>query len=215
METIYKTIDWIQGYEVWVKWLVGIWFIITAAVIVVLIISPKRNEKEETMTITHYWHLTGDEKIDNVLKELNHLEQKGRRYIKDSELSEAISPLFSRPAFYNIKEENWEYFLYPLCKSRLILEHYQSYFTSSHVRSQISQAVHKMVILQNDVARIYGKNFKIDEHIREYINDSRAFIDNLPNQKIEPDMMFFNDRDETIKEINKILAPIDLAQKIY
>ena len=102
METIYKTIDWIQGYEVWVKWLVGIWFIMTAAVIVVLIISPKRNEKEETMTITHYWHLTGDEKIDNVLKELNHLEQKGRRYIKDSELSEAISPLFSRPAFYNM-----------------------------------------------------------------------------------------------------------------
>lgn len=231
METVInaleKVIPFLEKYDNWVKWIIASWIFLTALCIILLLFMPryvqeKKSEKHvatpadtiektDTSEYLHEWSLTGDNTIDLVLRNLNSLERKGRANITDIELSTTLTPLFNRPAFYGIREESWEYFLFPLCKSRLILEHYQAYFKSPVVRTEIGKAVQKMVILQNAVATIYGPNFSITQHVKLHIGNSESFISKLPKRMLEPDYKFFTDRDATIKQIKTILKSIGLA----
>lgn len=154
---------------------------------------------------------TGDTTIDRVLQELKQLESSGSR-ISESALLQTLKSLFNRPAFYDIREESWDYFLYPLCVSRLLLENYIRFLKSSpQVRQSLGQVIRLMVELQNDVARIYGPAFSITDHIARYITNRDGFIDSLPPIVESPDYQFFNQRNETIREIRDILRPLGLV----
>lgn len=97
---------------------------------------------------------TGDQVIDVVVLRLASLNLSSQS-IPESQLVETLAPLFSRPAFYGIREENWNYFLFTLCKTRLILEGQAKYFRSSpRTRQEIGRAIELMVKLQNEVAEI-------------------------------------------------------------
>lgn len=231
VESIFKTIEkvvpFLANYENWVKWLVSIWIILTAIVLVSFLFPKKTSQKESQTQINpnpnkslvmenidvKKWEMTGDVVIDRVLKDLNQLEKKGKSNISQTELATILKPLFTRPAFYGIREENWKYFLYPLCKTRTILEFYVPYFESPNIRANINKAIKLMVVLQNDVAEIYGVSFSITEHINRYINSSKGFIDNMPNREFEPDYKFFDDRDKTIRKIKTILNEAGIAEK--
>lgn len=226
-KTIEKVIPFLANYENWVKWLVSIWIILTAIVLVSFLFPKKISGKESQNEINpntnklvvmenidvKKWEMTGDVVIDRVLKDLNELEKKGKSNISQAKLAATLKPLFTRPAFYGIREENWKYFLYPLCKTRTILEFYVSYFESPSIRTNINRAIQLMVILQNDIAEIYGVSFSITEHINRYINNSKEFIDNMPNREFEPDYKFFDDRDKTIRKIKTILSEVGIAEK--
>ena len=153
---------------------------------------------------------TGDEVIDKVQMAIAGMGP--RESIPESKLAETLAPLFTRAAFYGIREENWNYFLFTLCKTRLILEENVQYFkSSSQVRADLGKAIQLMVKLQNDVAKIYGSTFSITDHIRRNIGDRDAFTRNLPQVIADPDYKFFDARDVTIQEIRKLLKPHGLV----
>jgi|SRR5579862_763635 len=150
-------------------------------------------------------HLTHDAVIDRVLINLATLKQS-RRPPTEAQLMETLTPLFTRPAFYGMREEDWRYFLYPLCRTRLLLEEYVNQFKSKpEVRKNIAQAIDKMVALQNEVAQLYGPTFSITQHIDRYINDKDAFIDNLPPVLYDPKPEDFDHRDQEIWDVRNLL----------
>ncbi len=155
--------------------------------------------------------LTGDAVIDRVRATLAAMRRQPRPPT-ESQLAAALAPLFSRPAFrYGIREEDWRYFLYPLCRTRLILEEYENDFKSKpEVGQNIAAAVTKMVNLQNEVAKLYGPAFSVTAHIDRYINSKKAFIDNLPKVMIAPDASYFEDRDKEIQAIRELLKSAGL-----
>jgi hypothetical protein len=151
---------------------------------------------------------TGDEVIDKTLARLS--LSTSSTVVSEYELTEVLATLFTRPAFYDIREENWKYFLFVLCKTRLILEDNIHYYKSSpDVRADLYKAIRIMVQLQNDMKQIYGPTFSPTEHIRLYINNRDAFINKLRIIS-KPDNKFFEERNNTIKELRNILCPIGL-----
>jgi hypothetical protein len=155
--------------------------------------------------------LTGDAVIDRVRANLASLKRQPRP-ATESQLAETLAPLFSRPVFrYGIREEDWRYFLYPLCRTRLILEEYENQFKSKpEIGEKITQAVTKMVNLQNEVAKLYGPTFSVTAHIDRYIKNKNAFIDNLPKVVVTPDAQYFEDRDKEIRAIRELLKSAGL-----
>lgn len=154
---------------------------------------------------------TGDRVIDQVLTDLESLKAAGTP-IPEAKLITALTPLFARPAFYGIREENWHFFLYTLCRTRLILEEYIPHIRSSpQIRRALGTVIEMMVRLQNDVAKIYGPAFSITDHIHDFIHNKQAFTENLPMVVREPDYPFFDERDKTVREIRDILRPLGLT----
>ena len=154
---------------------------------------------------------TGDEVIDGVLDDLAKLESMGKP-IPEAALVEALNPLFTRPAFYGIREESWNYFLFPLSKTRRILEQQLPNFRSTpKLRSDLGRVIELMVQLQNEVASLYGPSFSVTHHIRLYENNAQAFVDHLPPIRNRPDSEFFDSRDQTIKKIREMLRPHGLV----
>jgi hypothetical protein len=150
--------------------------------------------------------------IDRVIANLDAL-QRAQNPPTEAQLGGTLAPLFSRPAFYNTRQQDWGYFLYPLCRTRLLLEQYEGDFKSNPaVRQNIADAVARMAQLQNDVAGLYGPNFRIDDHIHTYINDSRTFIQNLPSLAVAPTTDFYDARDRQIKEIRQSLQAAGLLE---
>ncbi|WP_139135211.1 hypothetical protein [Roseivirga sp. 4D4] len=210
IESIESAIPFLQPYDPWVKWLVSVWILVTAGILVALLFgnrSPVPNEtKNEPLNQEQNmkWSRTGDRVIDDVITNLNKMEAADS--LNQSTLITALSPLFTRPAFYGIREENWEYFLFVLARTRLLLEHYSQHIKSpKSLRDSIQEASILMVQLQNEIKTIYGPAFSVTDHISTYINDKEGFVKNLPKQQIEIDYKFFDARDETIREIRDIL----------
>jgi tetratricopeptide (TPR) repeat protein len=150
---------------------------------------------------------TGDKVIDDVLANLTALKQNGH-VPTESELSSTLAPLFSRPAFYRgIREEqDWRYFLYPLCRTRQLLEQYVGQFKSNpQVRQNLSLAIQKMAALEARVGGLYGPTFSLTEHIDLYIGNKQTFIDHLPSLMNQPSANFLDERDREIHEICDIV----------
>jgi hypothetical protein len=195
------------GYEPFIASITGL------AAIVALQIEKFKDKKGERTHSTHKLKEatqvhTGDQVIDRVIEKLQELERKAKP-IPESQLTEALKPLFTRPAFYGIREENWNYFLYPLIRTRLLIEQYADQFRNTpEVRRKLGQIAQLMTKLQNDVAYIYGNYFSVTEHFHRYGVNKDEFLTNLPPIVMEPDYRFFNDRDKTIREIRDILKSI-------
>ena len=153
---------------------------------------------------------TGDDLIDAAQAKLCDLQNDSPR-LAETDVVQTLKPLFSRPAFYGIREENWEFFLFTLCRTRLLLEANVGYFNSESVRKKLGRVIELMVKLQNDVSRIYGPTFSITRHIASYINSRNDFTNHLPRPVSDPDYKFFENRDKTIKEIRAILKPLGLT----
>jgi hypothetical protein len=157
-------------------------------------------------------HPTGDVVIDRVIANLYTLEH-AQNSPTEAQLAGTLAPLFSRPAFYTTRQQDWGYFLYPLCRTRLLLEQYEGDFKSNPaVRQNIADAVARMVQLQNDVAGLYGPNFRIEDQIHTYINDSKKFVQNLPSLAVTPSADFYEARDRQIKEIRRSLQTAGLLE---
>jgi hypothetical protein len=145
--------------------------------------------------------LTGDDVIDRQIRRLEEL-RKTSAQPTESQLAEALAPLFTRPAFYEIREEDWHSFLYVLCRTRLLLEEYEERFKSSIVvRGHIDNAIKLMVALENRVAAIYGPNFSVTEQIRRYGGNKEKFLAELPRIVKDPAPEFFDERDRDIAAI--------------
>jgi hypothetical protein len=172
----------------------------------ILVLKDTNQARNNVVPPTPKVEHTGDQVIDRVLANLASLKQL-KQPPAESQLAAALAPLFSRPAFYHgIREEDWRYFLYPLCRTRLLLEEYLGSFKSSvEVAKNIQQAIVKMVQLQNEVAGLYGPTFHITEHISRYISSRSDFINNLPPVVVDPKPQFFDDRDKEIHDIRELL----------
>jgi hypothetical protein len=212
-----KIIPPFDKLQTWAKYVWSGWVFYTAVAIVSLLFGREKNDTTDELLdkpLPDYiktWEMTGDERIDKALTILNALERSSGGKVRQVDLVKTLKPLFNRPAFYGIREENWEYFLFPLCQTRMILEYYQENFKSADDRSKIKAAIEKMVVLQNDIDAIYGTAFTITEHIDKFINSKDDFISELPNQVITPNQAFFNARDAAVLEIRTLLKPIGLA----
>jgi len=148
---------------------------------------------------------TGDAVIDRVIANLAELQRLDRAPA-ESRLAEVLAPLFNRPAFYGMTEGDWRFFLYPLCRTRLMLEqHVGSFKSHPEVREKITLAIQTMVEVQNSVAKLYGPNFSISQHISRYINTQKDFTDNLPPIVESPTVQFIQDRDQQIRRIRELL----------
>jgi len=145
-----KIRTFLSGYPTWVKWLCAGWSTATVALAASLIVMKQSGASFEP---------SGDPVIDTATLRLEELRKKDPA-MPDQQVADALRPLFSRPAFYGIREENWEYFLFIICQTRFLLEQHIQYFNSSNTRSKLGKAVTKMVQLQNDVAQIYGPIFQ-------------------------------------------------------
>ena len=154
---------------------------------------------------------TNDKRIDDVQRALCDLRKDPSNPPSDTDLVLALKPLFTRPAFYGIREESWKYFLFILCKTRTLMEENVTYFESSRFRQELGRAIQLMVRLQNDVARIFGPTFSVTTHMARYLNSRDEFVHRLPHINSDPDPNFFNDRDKTINEIRAILKPLGLT----
>jgi hypothetical protein len=129
---------------------------------------------------------TGDVVIDRVLARLAAL-QKSSEPPSESLLAEALAPLFNRPAFYAVSSGDWQSLLYPLCRTRLLLEQYLTQFKSSPtVRDSLTQTTQQMVRLQDRLASLYGPSFHLSENIRRYIGKSDTFTSHLPSVIEQP-----------------------------
>jgi hypothetical protein len=160
---------------------------------------------------------TGDKVIDDVLANLAALKQNGH-VPTESELSNTLAPLFSRPAFYRgiREEEDWRYFLYPLCRTRQLLEQYVDQFKSnSQVRQNLSQAIQKMAALEARVAGLYGPTFTLRQHIDLYIGNKKSFIDHLPAVLNQPSSDFLDERDREIHEIRELVRAAGFPIQTY
>jgi len=153
---------------------------------------------------------TGDNVIDTAQARLCDLQNEDSRP-SETDLVKILKPLFSRPAFYGIREENWQYFLFTLCRTRVLLEGTVGYFNSASVREKLGEAIHLMVKLQNEVATLYGPTFSITEHMARHLNSRDGFTKNLPTVVKDPNYEFFENRDKTIKQIRAILKPLGLT----
>ncbi|HEX7770910.1 MAG TPA: hypothetical protein VF435_00735 [Pyrinomonadaceae bacterium] len=173
--------------------------------------SPSAEVKKEMKTNSCPPVDTNDKRIDDTQRALCDLRKDPSNPPSDTELVQALKPLFTRPAFYGIREENWEHFLFILCKTRTLLEENVTYFKSSNFRREVGRAIQLMVRLQNDVARIYGPTFSITTHMQRFLNSKDEFINRLPKINSDPEPNFFNDRDKTINEIRAILRPLGLT----
>ena len=148
---------------------------------------------------------TGDAVIDRVLANLAELKRLDRAPA-ESRIAEALAPLFNRPAFYGIREGDWRFFLYPLCRTRLILEQHLGDFKSNpDTRDKISKAIQIMVNLQNSVAGLYGPNFSVTQHLSRYVDNAKAFGDNLPPVIESPSQQFFDQRDAQIRQVRELM----------
>jgi hypothetical protein len=154
---------------------------------------------------------TNDKRIDDVQRVLCDLRKDASNPPSDTDLVQALKPLFTRPAFYGIREESWKYFLFILCKTRTLLEENVTYFESSSFRQELGRAIQLMVRLQNDVARIFGPTFSVTTHMARYLNSRDEFVHRLPHINSDPDYRFFDDRDKTINEIRVILKKLGLT----
>ncbi len=202
-----KILPFLDQYPSWVRWMAVVWLLLTASFVGTLVMAPRSAISVVAATVAD----TGDEVIDGVQKRLVTLKSTGAS-ISESKLSETLTPLFSRPAFYGIREENWSYFLFTLCKTRLLLEENVQFFkTTPRVRAELGRAIELMVRLQNDVANLYGPTFSVTDHISRYIQNRDAFTKNLPPVVHTPDYRFFDARDVTIREIRGILKPLGLT----
>jgi hypothetical protein len=198
-----KILPFLDQYPVWVRASTAAWLLLTASLVGVLVMVP-RTEPALKMGVT------GDNVIDEVESKLASLKSLGQ--VPEAKLAETIAPLFSRPAFYGIREENWNYFLFTLCRTRLILEaNVQNFKNSPKTRAELGRVLQLMVKLQNDVASLYGPSFSVTEHIGRYIASREAFTSNLPPLVMQPDYRFFDDRDSTIREIRSVLQPLGLT----
>jgi hypothetical protein len=206
MDWIAKVIPFLEQYPMWVRWLSVGWIVFSASLIGVLIVARDHAAAPSGRTVE-----TGDNVIDDAEKQLAKLIAANNPP-PEAKVVEALAPLFSRPAFYGIREENWSYFLFTLCKTRLLLEQHVKYLKSSpQVRSDLGRAIELMVRLQNDVATVYSPTFSITDHIRHFIHSRDEFTRNLPPLVREPNVEFFDARDRTIREIRTILKPIGLV----
>jgi hypothetical protein len=208
LETIEYLVPILRQYDSWVKIVISMWILFTSSVVIILVFAPRHNPDSKTPPEKKG---TGDPVIDSTLEKTSSLEEKGG-LISESQLAETLKSLFNRPAFYYPPpEDNWQDFLYVICRTRLILEHYQSGFkTHKEIRVNIQSTIRETVLLERKVAEMYGPTFNITEHIYKYIGDKEAFVSNLPSVAKSPDAQLIHDRDESIKRIRQYLQPIGL-----
>ena len=153
---------------------------------------------------------TGDAVIDRVQANLAELKQLDRAPA-ESRIAAILAQLFDRPAFYGIREGDWRYFLYPLCRTRMLLEEQVSDFKSNpDARAKIDQAIRLMVQLQNTVARLYGPTFSIADHLNRHAGSVKDFDANLPPVIENPTVVFFDERDAQIRQIRQLLREAGL-----
>lgn len=152
---------------------------------------------------------TGDNVIDGVERNLLNLKSSGS--YSEAAVVEAMRPLFARPAFYGSREEDWNYFVYAVCRTRLLLEQNRQYFRSSkEVVNDIDKVIALLMKLQDDSISVYPSTFSITEHIDRYIRNKRSFIDKLPTPVKERSVEFYNARDKTIRDLRGALTPLGL-----
>jgi hypothetical protein len=211
LTSIPKIGDFLSQYASWVRWLIAGWLFYSTVCAGVLVLAQRSPQQEPSVAIRQNAENTGDPVIDGVLYQLSILKASKER-APESKVTETLAPLFSRPAFYPVREENWEHFLYALCKTRLILEESVSlYKSNAKVRDDLGRVIEMMVTIQGDVKRIYGPTFSATDHIRRHIGNRDAFIANLPPQVQLPNSVNEAKRNEAMRKIRDILRPIGLV----
>ena len=151
---------------------------------------------------------TGDDTIDRVVANLAALKRLPRP-ATESQVGDALAPLFTRQAFYDIRQEDWRYFLYPLSISRKLLEEHVGDFKSHpDLRQKIGDAIRKMVVLESEVAGLFGPTFSLAEYLDKHGKTKKDFIDNLPALTQNPPAAFF---EKAIQEVHAIREDLKAA----
>lgn len=195
-------VPFIRAYPMWVQVLSAICISLFAILLVALIFVPKESDPSNPNGKITSLTTTGDKIIDDVIMNLHQLPD----HPQDADIRESLKPLFNRPAFYASRGRgDWNYFLYAVCRTRLLLETNQNRFDLPANRSAISQAVQRMAILQDLAAQLYGNDFSLSSHIKKYADDSTSFINKLPNLTNTPNDTLIEKVNDNISEMRKNL----------
>ena len=153
---------------------------------------------------------TGDDVVDRVLANIASLERLPRP-APESQWADVLAPLFRRAAFEDIRQEDWQYFLFPLYLSRKLLDRYAVEFKSNpDARLKIGNAILKMLAVQGELAALFGPNFRLDEYMDKYGKTKREFMDHLPSVITNPSRDFFNQRNAEVSAIRTDLESAGL-----
>ena len=215
-----KLLPFLSSYPLWVRVLFATWLVVTAVMAGSFIIArpesdpteddPVDSKPTEADNSASKPTATGDQIIDDVLADLQKRFEADARPT-DAELVTALNPLFSRAAFLDMREEDWNYFIYVLARTRIILARHVSDFRDPAIRKNLGAVIEKMIELQNEVAAIYGPAFSITDHLEKHKDDKVEFMNSLPNVASTPDSEFFEARNQTIRDIRSILKPLGLT----
>jgi hypothetical protein len=147
---------------------------------------------------------TGDAVIDRVLSNLGRLQRGGQA--SEADLSQTLAPLFNRQEFYSVSSNDWQALLYPLFRTRLLLEQNLENFKSNPaVRESLTQANRQMAVLQDRVAVLYGPSFHLSDNIRLYGADVDLFKRHLPPVIDAPSADVLAACDEDIKTVRSLI----------
>lgn len=152
---------------------------------------------------------TGDPVIDAVQTTLAHLPSS-RRASVDAELDEALSILFARPAFQDIRNEGWRYMLFTLVKTREVVLRTIPHYTNAKQRAGLAKIAQTMLELENRLVSLYGPNFVLAEHLNRYSDQCERFTQNLPTPSHAPTSRFFDQFDAEMRVLREQLKMLGL-----
>ncbi|MCU1275228.1 MAG: hypothetical protein JWO48_2659 [Bryobacterales bacterium] len=129
------------------------------------------------------WSLSGDQRIDDVLRSLNKPSQRSG----DKELWTILRPLFSRDAFNHcIQEGDWVRALFVYAKTRQITSSYWQHLDDAATRQRLQTIDTILQDLHNRIAVKYKEadpDFNPDSHSEATLHSKQLFIDTLPKYR--------------------------------
>jgi hypothetical protein len=199
VESLLKLVPFIQSYPMWVRGIVAVWIILTSVVSLVLVFV-KGGRKQ--------WPNVGMTFIDEAHEQLNRLETQGRR-MTDSDILEGLRPLFLDSAFGSIYLAPGE-FLFLLCRTHSLLEHYVIKLSEPAIRSAFGKARAKVTDLKLQYATLYNPTFSLENHYQRYGKRAATFVESLPSRIRDVDAEFKLRAEGTLKEMRACLRPTGL-----
>ena len=164
MQALKNFIEFLSTYPLFIK--ITVPLLLAVIVILLILFNPKYKLKSQTDSFFN--------KVDENIKKSNN----------ESELIDALEPLFLLPEFNENNNINWEEFSYTIAKVRLIItETIPKFKRNASIKNAFRIVNGFLMELEGNAEKVFGHEFSMQSHINKYINSRNEFINNLPSRK--------------------------------
>lgn len=164
MDTLKEIIEFFGNYPTSIKIIVPL--LIVVAFILLAVFSPQKKSNS---------------KKQNLFNKTEHQIQNSK---SESEILDLLEEVFLIPDFNSKNNINWEYFSYTIINTRNIVQNTVPLFKKNASIKNAFIIVNGFLIeLQGNAERVYGNEFSIENHYKEYGESQEKFINNLPARK--------------------------------